>query len=110
MRDHGLSHDELVEINRMFYSRMPWAIFIAKFGTASGFLISYMASFSDNRIFPIEKRATAIGICNLIGRLITSTSPMINELEEPTPMYFFIGLMFVAWLYNLTFNLPDFKK
>jgi hypothetical protein len=89
---------------------MPWAIFIAKFGTASGFLISYMASFSENRIFPIEKRATAIGLCNLIARSITSIAPMVNELEEPEPMYFFIGFMFLAWLYNFTFNLPDLKK
>merc|ERR1719263_2013236 len=110
MRDHGLNHEELEEINRMFYSRMPWAIFIAKFGTASGFLISYLASFSDNRIFPIEKRATAIGLCNLIARSITITAPIINELEEPEPMFFFIGMISLAWLYNFTFSLPDIKK
>jgi len=110
MRERGLDHQQLDDLNKMFYSRMPWAIFIAKFGTASGFLISYMASFADNRIFPIQKRATAIGFCNLIGRTLTSTTPMINEFEEPLPMYFFIGAMFIAWLYNFTFNLPDFKK
>lgn len=89
---------------------MPWAIFVAKFGTASGFLISYMASFSDNRIFPVEKRATAIGICNFIGRAVTSLAPMINELEEPEPMCFFLVVMFIAWIYNFSLNLPDPKK
>ena len=89
---------------------MPWMIFVAKFGTASGFLLSYMASFSDKRIFPIEKRATGVGICNLIGRSLTITAPMINELIEPPPMVFFIIVITCAWMYNFTLNLPEPKR
>ena len=89
---------------------MPWAIFVAKFGIAFGFLISYMASFSDTRIFPIEKRATAIGICNIIGRSFTATAPLINEMTDPPPMYFFLAVCSVAWCYNFTLDLPEPKK
>lgn len=89
---------------------MPWMIFIAKFGSASGFLISYMASFSDDRIFPIERRATAIGICNLIGRTITGLAPLINELPEPMPMFFVIAIFALAFIVNTTLSLPSRTK
>ena len=102
MKEKELTPQQLNEINEMFQNRMPWAIFVAKFGTASGFLISYMASFADNRIFPIEKRATAIGICNFIGRSVTSSAPMINEFTEPWPMCFFLIVMGFAWVFNFT--------
>jgi hypothetical protein len=75
--DQGtLTDDE----NHMFHTRMPQCIFLCKFGVAIAFLSSYYASFTDNRIFPNEKRATAIGICNFVGRGLTGFSPIINEL------------------------------
>lgn len=89
---------------------MPWAIFVAKFGTATGFTLSYIASFSDKRIFPIEKRATAVGICNLIGRSLTSFAPMINEITDPPPLVFFVLVMGCAWCYNWTMNLPEIPE
>ena len=89
---------------------MPWMIFIAKFGVAAGFLNAYFASFSDDRIFNIEKRATAIGICNLGARAVTSLAPLINELPEPFPMVAFISILSIAFLINTTLNLPEKSK
>ena len=59
---------------------MPVSIVVGKFGIAISFLASYFASFIDDRIFPIEKRATAIGICNICARTLTGFSPIISEL------------------------------
>ena len=36
-------------------------------------------------IFPFYKRATAIGICNFIGRALTILAPLAAELERPLP-------------------------
>lgn len=81
-------------------------VFIAKFGIEIGFLSSYFASFTDDRIFPIEKRATAIGICKVVARTLAGTAPMVNELPDPIPMSLFAVTLAVAFIYNMTLNLP----
>ena len=70
----------------IFYEWMPILCFLAKFGTAMGFLNSYFASYLEESIFSPEKRATAIGICNLVARGIGAFAPMLNELHDPTPI------------------------
>ena len=98
------------EYNKMFYQRMPQCIFMCKFGCAMAFLSSYYASFTDNRIFPSERRATAIGICNFVGRGLTGLSPMINELKEPIPMACFLGMCTFALINTTTINLNKKMK
>ena len=46
-------------------------------------------------IFPFYKRATAIGICNLIARIVTSTSPLVAELDRPWPAVILISSLSV---------------
>ena len=86
---------------------MPFLIFVAKFGIEIGVLASLFSSFTDDRIFPIEKRATSIGTCKVLARTFTSFAPLINELPEPIPMSVFVGTLGIAFLYNLTLNLPE---
>ena len=83
---------------------MPQCIFVTKFGIAIAFLSSYFACFTDPRIFPLEKRATAIGICNFIARGLAGISPMINELPEPTPMGAFTVIIIIALINTTTLN------
>lgn len=59
---------------------IPTVVFIAKIGANMSFLNVYQASFGQNIIFPFYKRATAIGICNLIARGITIAAPLVAEL------------------------------
>ena len=66
---------------------IPWFTFLAKVGSTITFGNAYYASFSDNRIFPLMQRATAIGICQFIARGLTVFSPMIAELDDPLPMF-----------------------
>ena len=101
-----LSNEEL----NMFHQRMPQCIFLCKYGIAMAFLSSYYASFTDSRIFPNERRATAIGICNFVGRGLTGFSPMINELKEPIPMGFFLVMCFIALVNTTTINLTQETK
>ena len=102
-----LTREFLAAESANFHTRMPAAIFLSKFGIAIAFLTSYFASFNDNRIFPIERRATAIGICNLIGRGLTGLAPMINELNEPIPCCFYVAILCVALINASTIKLDD---
>jgi hypothetical protein len=56
-------------------------------------------------LFPDEKRATAIGICQLVARGLTILSPEEAELPAPQPMLIFCGLVSLALL--TTFTFPD---
>lgn len=89
---------------------MPVSILFTKYGIAMGFLSSYFASFVDNRIFPVEKRATAIGICNVAARSLTGLSPIVNELKAPIPMACFVCLLFIALMNTTTIQLQEESK
>jgi hypothetical protein len=89
---------------------MPMMIFMAKFGIEIGFLTSYFASFTDTRIFPVEKRATAIGVCKFMARALCGLAPIVNEFPEPIPISCFAGILFIAFAYNMTLSLPELKS
>jgi hypothetical protein len=78
------------------------------------FLNVYQASFGQNIIFPFYKRATAIGICNLVARGITIAAPMVAELPKPYPacvMLFFSILQLIDVLFLPTYSLEvEFNK
>lgn len=65
-------------------------VFIAKIGSNMSFQNVYAVSFNENIIFPFYKRATAIGICNLIARGVTIAAPMVAELPRPWPAGFLL--------------------
>jgi hypothetical protein len=54
---------------------MPILTMLTKFGSGAAMLTTYTASFGDESVFPSKKRATAIGICNIIARTITVFAP-----------------------------------
>ena len=85
-------------------------IFMAKFGIEIGFMTSYFASFTDTRIFPLEKRATAIGICKFMARGLCGLAPIVNEFPEPIPIGCFASILVIAFAYNISLNLPEVKK
>ena len=71
---------------------IPVMSFITKFGLNLSFLNAYICSYNDDEIFPIIKRATAIGICNFIARTLTILAPIVAELDRPIPI---LTLIFV---------------
>ena len=96
----SLTAAELQYRQNMFYSYMPWLCFVAKFGIAMAFLNSYYASFTEENIFPIERRATAIGICNFCARGLTGLAPMVNEMADPIPIVSIICILFIGFINN----------
>lgn len=84
---------------------IPSIVFITKIGVNFTFLNTYQASFGDNMIFPFYKRATAIGVCNFIGRALTILAPLAAELERPWPTSILLIINAIAFVN--TFFLPS---
>lgn len=49
-------------------------------------------------IFPFYKRATAIGICNFVARLVTVCSSLAAELDRPIPAIMLISVTVLAFI------------
>lgn len=81
--------------------------FIAKFGVHLAFLCTYTASFSNDKIFPVSIRTSAIGQCQLIGRMLTVFASEVTELPKPQPMGYFCILSVIAIGVSFTFDVDD---
>ena len=57
----------------------------------------------EAHMFPLLKRATAIGICNFVSRLVTIFAPLAAELEKPLPTLCLLIVNMTALLISLTF-------
>jgi hypothetical protein len=79
LSDKCPDQDEFAQ--REFYLKKIVPIFgmVAKFGLNMSFQSAYLASFSNVTVFPQDKRATAIGICNFIARTLTIFSSLVAE-------------------------------
>ena len=89
-----------------FYRKMPSLVFVAKFGIAMGLIATELAGHTDERFFPIERRSNALAIVNLIAFSVTSLAPMINEIDEPTPVVVFLVILLLSLLVIGTFMIP----
>lgn len=86
-------------------SIVPLLAFFCKLGINMAFQGAYLGSFSNEAMFPINKRATAIGICNFVARLLTIFSFMVAELKKPGPAIYLVVVTFIALL--VCFTLPS---
>lgn len=88
------------EENRKYYLAVliPAVVFFAKIGAFSTFTTTYLASYSENCIFPFYKRATSIGICNFVARTVTICSSLAAELDRPWPVALVILAVSIAFI------------
>ena len=75
-------------------------MFFTKVGLNSHFQNCYTASFGDI-LFPFYKKATAIGICNLIARTVTIFSSLAAELERPIPLILLLSGVLLALITSI---------
>ena len=85
---------------------IPAIVFFTKVGVNITFQNIYQASFGENMIFPFYKRATAIGICNLVARSVTVASSLVAEMDRPWPAVLLISLTALAFIDS--FFLPSY--
>ena len=62
-------------------------IMITNLGVAISFALAYLI---NPKLFPTVLLATAYGVLNVFGRLITVISPIIAKLPHPFPLIFMI--------------------
>jgi hypothetical protein len=58
-------------LGKIYLNAMPLFIAFARIGVAWGFVLVYVA---NAEVFPTLFAATAMGICNLVARIITIMS------------------------------------
>lgn len=101
----GSEQDKKLHLSKI----IPYFTFIAKIGTNLTYSAASYASFSDPTIFPLMKRSTAIGICDLFAIGITIFAPFIAEMEKPVPILVCLFISIIGLLVSLTFA-PMRKK
>jgi hypothetical protein len=84
---------------------MPILILILKMGIIMSFIITTQASFTDERIFPSNKRNTSVGTCGMIARSVTIVAPIVNEWAAPIPIVVMMFFSVVGLVTTATF--PD---
>lgn len=82
---------------------MPVLILILKMGIIMSFIITTQVSFTDDRIFPPNKRNTSVGSCGMIARSITIVAPIVNEWAAPLPILVILGFSVIGIFTSLTF-------
>ena len=87
---------------------IPAVVFFTKIGVNFTFQNAYQASFTENKIFPFTRRATAIGICNFVARGVTVLSSLAAELPKPWPVSLLIAMTTISFI-NIFF-LPTYNE
>jgi hypothetical protein len=82
---------------------MPFLILILKMGIIMSFIITTQVSFTDDRIFPSNKRNTSVGSCGMIARSITIVAPIVNEWAAPMPIMVILAFSVIGILTSYTF-------
>lgn len=81
---------------------MPLFVIIAKFGISIAYFTVYVATADS---FPTLFCATAFGVCNFTGNIITIPAAFISELDQPWPMLVFASASGLGLF--LTFFMKD---
>ena len=82
-------------------------MFITKVGINATFQNAYQSSFG-NCLFPFYKKATAIGIVNLVARTVTVASSLVAEVDRPWPIVIYLIGNVVAFV--ASFFLPGIDE
>lgn len=77
---------------------IPLLLLILSLSCQMGYCSISQTVFQDERIFPFEKKATAINFIIFISKVFTVGASFVNELNEPLPIIFIIVLAFLGLL------------
>lgn len=88
---------------------MPIFILLLKMGIIIAFITTTQVSFTDDRIFPSNRRNTSNGTCGMIARSITILAPIVNEWQAPWPILCIFFFSILGILTSITFPNDDEK-
>ena len=81
-------------------------IFSARFDIAMGITATELAAFTDERLLPLERKTESLALITLIVYSISSLAPLINEIDEPTPIIVFLIILFMVLLNIFYLDIP----
>lgn len=86
---------------------IPFFITMAKFGVSATFNMVFIAFM---QLIPTLYTATIFGISNVVARTVTIMSPLIAEMDYPTPLILeIIAVLFACFISQLVVvKLPKF--
>jgi hypothetical protein len=82
---------------------MCFIILVLKMGIIISFITTTQVSFTDDRIFPPQKRNTSVGTCGMIARSITIVAPIVNEWTAPFPIIIMLFFLFIGLCTSYSF-------
>ena len=82
---------------------MPVLILALKVGIIVSYITTTQISFTDDRIFPSNKRNSSVGTCGMIARSVTILAPIVNEWAVPYPLVIMAVFSAVGVCTSLTF-------
>ena len=88
-------------------SGVPFAVLAAQFGISAAFSMLYMGTL---HYFPSSFLGTVFGVCNVTARAITIMSPMVAEVDHPTPELMLILSCLGAVVLTRFLRTPDFMN
>lgn len=88
-------------------SVMPFLILLLKMGIIMAYIITTQVSFTDDRIFPSDKRNTSVGTCGMIARSVTIVAPIVNEWPAPLPIVALLAFSVVGLATSFLFPHED---
>lgn len=95
---------ETVELRDRFDENlMPVMILVLKMGIIMSFIITTQVSFTDDRIFPSNRRNTSVGTCGMIARSVTIVAPIVNEWPAPIPIVIILVFSVIGLATSITF-------
>ncbi len=81
-------------------SAIPLMVIAARLGTT---MSQNLNSIVPVQVFPPIFVGTALGICHIVAKVISISSAMLAELEQPTPMIIFAVCAFIGGCVSLLF-------
>jgi len=98
--------------DKEYYLKLIIPIFVmfTKVAVNILFQVTYLASFTDDQIFPFLKRATSIGICNFVARIATIFAPMVAEQAKPLPEVYLLVIVTLAFFVAIFMPLDDYDE
>ena len=76
-------------------------VLICKFGISWSFNNCYL---STPLLFPAHLRVRVFGICHLLASFVTVLSPLLAEIDPPTPMIVFTITSAIALVFSFMIN------
>uniref|UniRef100_A0A7S3IW85 Uncharacterized protein n=1 Tax=Strombidium inclinatum TaxID=197538 RepID=A0A7S3IW85_9SPIT len=87
---------------------LPIIIVLTKFGATAALTMVYIANV---KLIPTKFSTTVFGFWNVLARSVNSLSPLLSEMQEPTPMIVNICISAVAAVMSMLLveKMPDFR-